>query len=264
MLGGLAFANDVRQWDTYKPDDPLNQLIASVHVYPVNRCSSTVCWDVEIAPIAARVPVIVGEFGTDWMPPFDDRMALDLMNWADGHQLSYLAWAWDAWSGPDLLVSNYHGDPTRWGFDFRAHVLQNAIPRLRWLFQANTAYRLGDLPTAIELYDEVANTSSSDQESRPESMAISGLARFRAIVALTSLGDDEQAHNEVQALLESDANAPIARLAAEFWDQYGNTGSARTACAALGPSVDSQARSILEALASLGINIQHDEVCVVA
>ena len=261
MLGGLAFANDVREWDTYKPDDPLNQLIASVHVYPVNRCSSADCWDAEIAPIAASVPVIVGEFGTDWMPPFDDSMAHDLMNWADGRQLSYLAWAWDAWSGPDLLVTNYRGDPTRWGFDFRANVLQNVIPRLASLLQANAAYTRGDLSTAIDLYDQVANTLSSDQESQPESTAITGLARFRATVALTSLGDDEQAHNELQALLESDASAPVARLAAQFWDQYGMTGELASACAQLRAQLGI-ADPTFVLLGQVGVTTQAATLCV--
>jgi len=263
MLGGLAFANDVSEWASYKPHDPLDQLIASVHVYPVNRCNSTDCWDAEIAPLAASLPVVISEFGTEWTPPFSDRMALDLLDWADSHQVGYLAWSWNAWGSGDMLVTNYAGEPTAWGSDFRGHALRTAIPRLRPLVHANVAYARGDLPTAINLYEEVATTSPSEQESQPASVAISGLARFRALVALTSLGEEDRAHAELQALLATDANAPLARLAAQFWDQYGMTARPRAACAQLGPAVDSQARAVLDTLASLGIKMQHDELCVV-
>jgi aryl-phospho-beta-D-glucosidase BglC (GH1 family) len=263
MLGGLAFANDIREWDTYKPRDPLNQLVASVHVYPVNRCSDEDCWDAEIAPIAAAAPVVIGEFGTDWTQPFGDKMALDLLGWADEHQAGHLAWTWNAWGSPDTLLTDYAGAATNWGHDYRAHLLRKAIPRLEPLLDADSAYARGDLPAAIDLYDDVANAAPSDQESQPESASIEGLARFRALVGLTSLAEDERAHAELQALVDSDASAPLARLAAQFWDQYSMTGSARAACAELGTSVDSQARPVLDLLTSMGIRMQHEELCVV-
>ena len=163
----------------------------------------------------------------------------------------------------DMLVTDYAGDPTMWGTDFRPHVLHNAIPRLKPLVDANKAFARADLPTAIDLYEQVATTAPSDQESQTVSVAISGLARFRALVALTSLGNDDEAHEDLLALLASDAGTPLARLAAQFWDQYSMTGSARVACAQLSAAVDSQARSVLDTLASVGIRLQHDELCFV-
>jgi hypothetical protein len=263
MLGGLAFANDVRDWDAYKPHDPLNQLIASVHVYPVNRCNAADCWDSEIVPVAASVPVVIGEFGTAWNPPFADTMALDLMDWADRLQIGYLAWTWNAWSSADTLIANYSGDPTSWGADFRAHLLQNAIPRLQPLVNADASYARDDLPTAINLYEEVADAAPSGQESPDVAGAITGVARFRALVALTSLGDDKDAHDVLQALVDSDSDAPLARLASQFWDQYGMTGSARAACAQMTGAIDSVGHSVLDTLSSLGIKIGHDELCFV-
>jgi hypothetical protein len=163
---------------------------------------------------------------------------------------------------PDELVTNYV-DRTRWGTEFQAHVLENAVPRVQPLVDANLAYARGDLRAAISLYDEVATMPPSDQESQPTTVAISGLARFRALIALTSLGEEDQAHAELQALLTSDAKAPLARLAAQFWDQYTMTATARAACAQLTPSVDSQAHQVLDTLASVGVRLQHEELCLV-
>ncbi len=93
--------------------------------------------------------------------------------------------------------------------------------------EANRAYARNDLPTAIAFYDEVSAAPRSDQELEQVSLAIDGLARFRAIVGLTTLGQEEQAANELQMLLGSGADEPFARLASQFWDQYSMTASAR-------------------------------------
>jgi len=128
LVGGLWFANDVREWLDHKPEDPLNQLIAGVHIYPFNRCNVASCWDDEIAPLTGSVPVLVTEFGTDWTPPHDDVMAINLMNWADDRGVGYLAWSWNSWGedGNSLLAS-YKGEPTRWGADIKAHFLRNSL-----------------------------------------------------------------------------------------------------------------------------------------
>ncbi len=46
-------------------------------------------------------------------------MAQDLQNWADGHQLGYLAWTWNTWGSGDSLLTNDADRPTSWGVDFR-------------------------------------------------------------------------------------------------------------------------------------------------
>jgi hypothetical protein len=129
LVGGLWFANDAREWLDHKPEDPLNQLIAAVHIYPFNRCNAASCWDDEIAPLADSVPVLVTEFGTDWTPPHEDAMAIELMNWADERGIGYLAWSWNSW-GEDgnSLLANYKGEPTRWGADIKAHFLRISLP----------------------------------------------------------------------------------------------------------------------------------------
>ncbi|MGD9694634.1 MAG: glycoside hydrolase family 5 protein [Thermoleophilia bacterium] len=89
LLGGLDYANDLREWLASRPAD--GQLVASFHNYDGQRCSTVACWDAEIAPVAAQVPVVAGEFGeTDCSPAHDQRW----MSWADAHGVGYLAWQW--------------------------------------------------------------------------------------------------------------------------------------------------------------------------
>jgi hypothetical protein len=100
MVGGLDYANDLTQWATHAPDDPLNQEAASFHNYMGKNCDNATCWDAQIAPIAANVPVVTGEFDED---NYSESMCgnhtpstfdADYMTWADQHGVSYLAWGW--------------------------------------------------------------------------------------------------------------------------------------------------------------------------
>jgi hypothetical protein len=56
LLDGLDYANDLRGWLANRPNDA--QLIASWHNYPGQRCQTSNCWNSEILPVAATVPVI--------------------------------------------------------------------------------------------------------------------------------------------------------------------------------------------------------------
>ena len=111
MLGGLSYANDLSGWLSHEPSDPEHQLAASFHVYEGNRCDAAGCWDSEVAPVAAQVPVVAGEFGQDCDGSnFDDTW----MDWADGHGVSYLAWAWwDIYSSCDdyTVLADASGTP---------------------------------------------------------------------------------------------------------------------------------------------------------
>jgi len=122
MLGGLAYSNDLSQWLQYEPSDPLNSLIASVHIYNFNACSTTSCWNSQIAPVAASVPVIAGEIGEN---DCADTFLTTLMSWLDQNGISYLAWAWNPYncaSGPSL-ITDFQGDPTAYGAGYKAHLL---------------------------------------------------------------------------------------------------------------------------------------------
>jgi len=124
MLGGLAFSNDLTQWLTNKPTDPLNNLVASVHIYNFNVCSTISCWTSQIAPVAAQVPVVAGEIGeNDCAHTFIDG----LMNWLDTVDIGYLGWTWTVVTGGcsagPVLITDYTGTPTGFGAGLQAHLL---------------------------------------------------------------------------------------------------------------------------------------------
>ena len=107
MLGGRDYSNDLTGWLAHEPTDPLPQsnLIASWHNYPGQDCDTQTCWNQNILPVAASVPVVAGEFGeTDGGNAF----MLKFMTWADAHGIGYLPWAWwDVSASEDKNASLY-------------------------------------------------------------------------------------------------------------------------------------------------------------
>ncbi len=126
LLGGLAYSNDLTQWLQYKPSDPTGNLAAFAHLYNFNTCSSTSCFDSQLAPVAAQVPLTLSEIGeNDCGHGFVDTV----MNWADAHGVGYLGWTWNTWdcsSGP-ALISDYNGTPTAYGQGLRDHLAATAV-----------------------------------------------------------------------------------------------------------------------------------------
>jgi endoglucanase len=122
MVAGIGFANDLTQWLRYEPNDPDHNLVASWHSYNFNSCASQSCWNSQIAPVIAKVPVIASEIGEDNCA---DTYIDPLMNWLDSRSTSYLAWAWNAdfscSTGPGLITS-YAGTPTGYGAGYQAHL----------------------------------------------------------------------------------------------------------------------------------------------
>jgi hypothetical protein len=101
MLAGLDYANDLRGWLANKPTD--TQLIASWHNYPGQRCNTVDCWNSEIVPVAAAVPVIASEFGqTDGGASY----LTTFMTWADGQGIGYAPWAWWVVDASESLSSS--------------------------------------------------------------------------------------------------------------------------------------------------------------
>jgi hypothetical protein len=121
IAGGNSYSNDLSQWPTYKPADPTGNLAASWHSYNFNYCASSSCWDSQIAPVAASVPLLALEIGeNDCGHSYIDT----LMTWLDAHGASYDAWTWNTWdcsSGPSL-ISNLDGTPTAYGAGYKAHL----------------------------------------------------------------------------------------------------------------------------------------------
>jgi endoglucanase len=126
LLGGLNFANDLTGWLTHEPTDPLKQAAASFHNYQGQQCDTVSCWNQQIAPVAAKVPVVTGEFDED---DFDEAQCpnknpstfdADYMDWADQHGVGYLAWGWwvlsqseqdDAGCSAYDLLASWDGTP---------------------------------------------------------------------------------------------------------------------------------------------------------
>ncbi|HLI70251.1 MAG TPA: cellulase family glycosylhydrolase [Ktedonobacteraceae bacterium] len=125
MLGGLAYANDLTGWLANEPTDPDHNLAASFHVYNFNACASTSCWSSQVAPVAAKVPVIAGEIGeNDCAAGFINT----LMPWLDSEGIGYLAWTWTVVDGgtcpnEPVLITDYTGTPTGYGAGYKAHLL---------------------------------------------------------------------------------------------------------------------------------------------
>jgi endoglucanase len=121
MLGGTDWANDLSEWLSYEPAG--TNLVAAWHSYNVaGSCDIQSCWTSEVAPVIARVPVIAGEIGEYNCA---DTYIAPLMAWLDSEHTSYLAWAWDAWTGmcdAPVLISNYNGTPTGYGAGYEAHL----------------------------------------------------------------------------------------------------------------------------------------------
>jgi hypothetical protein len=126
-LGGLEYSNDLTAWLTHKPTDSSNNLMAAWHSYDTNTCNSSSCWNSQIAPVAAQVPLLVGELGeSDCGHSYIDP----LMTWLDSQGASYLAWTWNNWdcsSGPSL-ISDYTGTATAYGAGYKAHLLAVSGP----------------------------------------------------------------------------------------------------------------------------------------
>jgi len=104
MVGGLQYAEDLSGWLTHEPVDslPVPQIAASFHNYEGDGiCDEVSCWGSVIAPIAAEVPVVTGEFAQDECGAADDGFDDSYMSWADQHGVSYLAWGWFVGATPD-------------------------------------------------------------------------------------------------------------------------------------------------------------------
>jgi endoglucanase len=122
-IPGVAYANDLSQWLKYEPRDPRGQLIAEAHVYGKNTCDTVECFQRTLAPVARRVPLILGETGEsyDGSACGSSRVAT-ILDWADAHRVSYAAWAWDTWRTCLSLISSYVGKPNgAYGRWIKAH-----------------------------------------------------------------------------------------------------------------------------------------------
>jgi len=126
MVAGPQYAGVVDHWTQYKPNDPLHQIVASIHIYGLpldSPCRLQSCWDATMAPLATTTPIVIGELGdTDCTGHFSPP----LLTWADAHGVSYTPWAWNVagCAAEPSLITNYSGNPTAYGVGVRTHLLR--------------------------------------------------------------------------------------------------------------------------------------------
>jgi endoglucanase len=129
---GINYANDLTDWLSHEPRDPLHQLIAEAHLYGKDTCDTTRCLSTQMAPVAAKVPLILGETGET----YDDTdcgssYISTFMRWADAHGVGYEAWTWDTWGTCGSLIRSYRGAPAHaYGTWVRSHYVGTAARRL--------------------------------------------------------------------------------------------------------------------------------------
>jgi Cellulase (glycosyl hydrolase family 5) len=112
VIPGIDYANNLSNWLSHKPRDPLHQLMAEAHIYGKNTCSSVACFNRTLAPVARRVPLIFGETGESYDgSDCGSSQISTFMNWADAHGVGYEAWTWNTWGNCEALISSYAGAP---------------------------------------------------------------------------------------------------------------------------------------------------------
>ncbi len=128
LVNGVDWGNDLSGWLAHQPSDPRGQLVAGWHSYPQQGCSPQSCWTSVIQPIAAKVPVLVGETGDNVQDPLS--YVDTFLPWADSHGVSYLGWTWNPWQDPkNVLIKDWTGTPTtNWGTYYRNHLAAVAGP----------------------------------------------------------------------------------------------------------------------------------------
>ena len=128
MLGGVQFANTLwsnprQNWLAYKPVDPLDRLVASLHAYDTGWCRTISCLRTEVAPISAQVPVVMAEIGSE---SCDAAWLTGFLKWLDQWRVGYLAWTWNV--GPVgscsgmKLIADEDGMPSVYGQIFRTYL----------------------------------------------------------------------------------------------------------------------------------------------
>jgi hypothetical protein len=113
IANGLNWANDDSGWLAHRPHDPTGNLAAGWHEYEGEQCAAVACWAKTIAPIAASVPIVVGETGDYTGSGCSLANLPAFLPWADSHGISYLAWTFNPWGyNHDVLIKDWQGTPT--------------------------------------------------------------------------------------------------------------------------------------------------------
>jgi hypothetical protein len=141
LAGGIHWAESLTRWLVHRPADPLGQLAAAFHAYSFNDyCVDVACYDRDLAPIAAAVPLIVGEIGPALNRGADGidedcpstavqpggTFADTMLDWADAHGSGYTPWSWNPWGDCWSLVTDWAGTPSPlWGAQVRQRLARS-------------------------------------------------------------------------------------------------------------------------------------------
>ncbi len=114
LIDGLNWSEDLTQLLQYLPTDPQHQLIADYHNYMSGTSRNNLAyWNSVIAPVAAQLPLVTSEFGEK---DCQSNFVTQYMQWADQHDVSYVAWVWIPWPCSGLgLISDWSGTPSEYG-----------------------------------------------------------------------------------------------------------------------------------------------------
>ncbi|HEY9325311.1 MAG TPA: cellulase family glycosylhydrolase [Candidatus Limnocylindria bacterium] len=141
-FGGVQFGGTLSRWREFRPIDPQNALAVAWHTYNWTWCVTVACYESNVGVVAAEVPVIATEIGNDQC---DAAWLNALMDWLDGRQIGYLAWAWHSFLAADCssikLVLDYAGTPSQYGEIYRSHLA--GLPRQFSAFTADVRITLG-------------------------------------------------------------------------------------------------------------------------
>ena len=121
-VGGIQYSNTLTRWLEFRPVDPLNNIVATLHIYEFTICNNVACFERTAAPVLAEVPLIASEIG---MHVCDATFWNMVMDWFDAHDTGYLAWSWTNWGDTcarNTLVRDYDGTPTEKGAIFKDHL----------------------------------------------------------------------------------------------------------------------------------------------
>ena len=136
LVGAPSWSQDLSEWVSFEPTDPLSQLAAVWHAYPdsgvVGSAGASIpklgtdayTWGKNV--LSAGVPLVLTETGDHNASgtvgaPFVSKV----LPWADQAGASYLGWAWDVWQDADnVLIKDAAGTPTDgYGVYFQKHLL---------------------------------------------------------------------------------------------------------------------------------------------
>jgi endoglucanase len=112
LAGGLQYSNALTQWAQYKPEDALNNLAPTWHIYNYNACKSLDCYNGVPAAVAAQYPVVATEIGEN---DCGGAFITPLMAFLDEFGAGYLAWSWNAAGACAPAVPAQAGQPAQAG-----------------------------------------------------------------------------------------------------------------------------------------------------